>query len=57
MHIKGIHINNRVHDYYFENLIKAKKLATKYILIDQKSYKNLVIYFARHVHSRERLET
>ena len=54
-HIKEINIKNRVHDYYFCNLGKTKKLASKHILIDEKSYKDLNVYFARHVHSQERL--
>ena len=36
-----------MYKYYFENLIKAKKLETKSILIDAKDYKDLVIYFPR----------
>ena len=35
MHIKEINIKNRVYDYYFDYLIKAKKLETKNILIDE----------------------
>ena len=50
MHVKEINIKNRVYHYYFDNLIKGKKLETKNILIDEK--KDLVIYFARYVHSK-----
>ena len=50
MHVKEINIKNRVYYYYFYHLIKAKKLKTKNILIDEKNYKDLVIYFARYVH-------
>ena len=32
--------------------MKAEKLETEYILIDQKSYKDLVIYLTRYVHSK-----
>ena len=52
MHIKEINIENRVYNYYFHNLIKAKKLETKNIFIDDRNYKNLVIYFTRHVHKK-----
>ena len=53
MHIKRINnTKNRVYDYYFGNLIKAKKLETKKILIDEKNLKDLVIYFTRYVHSK-----
>ena len=33
---------------YFDNIIKQKDLKTKNILIDMKSYKDLVNYFARY---------
>ena len=52
MHIKEISIKNRVYNYYFDNLIKAKKLETKNILIDEKIFKDLVIYFTRYDHSK-----
>ena len=48
MHIKEINIKNRVCIYYFDYLIKAKKLETKIILMDEKSYKDLVIFFTRY---------
>ena len=41
-----------VYNPYFDNLVGAKKLETKTILIDEKNYKNLVIYFTRYVHSK-----
>ena len=47
IHIKEINIKNRVYCYYFDNLIRAKKLETKNILIGEKNYKNLEIYFTR----------
>ena len=43
---------NRVYNYYFDNLVKAKKLETKNILIDEKNYSDLVIYFTVYVHSK-----
>ena len=36
----------------FDNLVKAKKIATKNVLMDEKNYKDLVIYFTRYVHSK-----
>ena len=33
--------------YYFDNLIKPKKLTTKNILIDNKNWTYFVIYFSR----------
>ena len=37
----------------FDNLVKAKKkLETENILIHEKNYKDLVIYFTRYVHSK-----
>ena len=44
MHIKEINIKNRVYNYHFNNLVKAKKSETKNILTDKKNYKNLTIY-------------
>ena len=44
MHTKKINIKNQAH-YHYENLFKPKKLETKNIFIDKKSYKDLVIYF------------
>ena len=35
-----------------DNLIKAKKWETKKILIDEKNYKDLVIYFTRYDRGR-----
>ena len=35
MYIKEISIKNQVYNYYFENLIKAKKIETKNILMDE----------------------
>ena len=52
MHINEINIKNRVYNYHFDNLIKAKILEFKNILIDEKNYANLVIYFTRYVHSK-----
>ena len=52
MHTNEINIKNRVYNYYFDNLVNAKKFETKNILIDEKNYEDLVIYFTRHVHSK-----
>ena len=38
MYTKDISIKNRVYNYYFHNLIKAKKLEIKSILIEEKYY-------------------
>ena len=46
MHFKQINTKNKVYNYY-DNLIKVKKLETKNILRDEKSVKDLIIYFAR----------
>lgn len=45
IHIKEINFESSVFNYYFDNLIKAKK--TKSILIDKKNCKDMVIYFTR----------
>ena len=47
MHTKKINIKNQVH-YHYENLMKLKILETSNIFIDQKSYKDFVIYFTRY---------
>ena len=41
-----------VYNNYFDNLVKAKKLETKNILIDKKNYEDLMIYFTRYVHKK-----
>ena len=46
MHTKKINIENQVH-YHYENLIKPKKIETKNVFIDKKSYKDFVIYLNR----------
>ena len=51
MNIKEVNIKNRVYNYDFDHLIKEKK-ETKNILIDERNYKNLVIYFTRCVYSK-----
>ena len=51
MNIKEINIErnqNRVYNYYFDYLIKVKKIETKNTFIDQKNYKDLIIYFTRY---------
>ena len=45
MYPKEINIKNRFYSYYFDNLIKRKKLETKIILIREKNYKDSLIYF------------
>ena len=52
IHAKKINIKNRVYNYYFDNLIKAKKIETENNLMDEKNYKDLVIYFTRYIHSK-----
>ena len=42
---KEIDIKNRVDNYYFDYLIKAEKLEIKNILINEKNYWDLIIYF------------
>ena len=43
-----INIKNRVHNRSVD-LIRPKKVKNKKILIDEKNFKNLVIYFTRYV--------
>ena len=43
MHIKEINIKIGVYNCYFDNLIEAKKVETNIILIDEISYKILII--------------
>ena len=50
MQIKDINTKNRIYNCYFGSLIKAKMLETKNSLIDEKNYKDLVIYHTRDVH-------
>ena len=52
IHIQDVNIKSRVYNYYFDNLVKVKKLETTNILIDDKNYKDLLIYFSRYVHSK-----
>ena len=51
VHFKQINIKNKLHNYY-DNLTKAEKFQTKNILIDEKNYKNLIIYLARYDHKK-----
>ena len=48
-HINEINFKNRVYNYYFDNLVKAKKSETKNILIYAKNFQDLTIYFTRYV--------
>ena len=52
MHIREIDLENRVQNYFFDNLMKAKKIETKNISIDEKNYKDLLINFTRYVQSK-----
>ena len=52
MHINKINITNQVFNCFFNNSIKAKKFETKNVLIDEKIYKDLVIYFTRYDHNK-----
>ena len=47
MHDKQIYIENQVFDYY-GNLIRAKILETKNVVIDGKIYKDFVVDFTRY---------
>ena len=38
MHIQEITIKSQFCNYYFDNLVKVKKLETEAILIDKKNY-------------------
>ena len=52
MYINETDIKNRVSKYHFDNLVEAKKLETSNIKINEKNYKDLVIYFTRYVHKK-----
>ena len=56
MHVKEINTKNLVQNYYYDNLVKAKKkkkkIETKNILIDEKNVKDLGTCFTRYVHSK-----
>ena len=52
IHFKEINITNRVCNYYFDNLFKEESLETKNILINEKNYKDLVIYSVIYIHSK-----
>ena len=47
MHIKGINIKNQA-SCHSGNLVNAKELETKNIVIDKESYNYLTIYFTRY---------
>ena len=51
IHVKEINLKNRIYNYYLTNFIKAKKLEAENVLIDEKNYKDFVIYFTRYVRS------
>ena len=52
MYINEIDVKNKVYNYYFYNLIKAKNIKTKNILISKENYKDLKIYFTRYVYKK-----
>ena len=37
---------------YFNNLIESEKLETENVLIDEKNFKDLMIYFTRYVNCK-----
>ena len=51
MHTKKNNIKNQVH-YDYKNLTEQKQLETRNILIEKKSYKDLVIYFTIYHHDK-----
>ena len=51
MYTTEIIIKSQIFDIY-ENLVRPEKLETKNILIDEKSYKGLVIYFNRYEYDK-----
>ena len=53
IYIKETNVKNRVCNCYFGVLIKAKKVAYKNILIDQKNYKDWTIYFNSYYDHRK----
>ena len=48
MHNTETNINNTAYSYYFYYFIKATKLEVKHFFINEKNYKDLVIYFTRY---------
>ena len=46
-----INIKNRAHNHS-EDLMKPNKIETKNILIDEKKFKDLIIYFTRYINLR-----
>ena len=55
MHFKELNIKNRIYNYYFGYLIKTKKIDTKDVLVYEKNYKDLIIYFTRYDHGKSML--
>ena len=45
--LKKVHIKNRT-CYYFDDIIKLEDIGFDNILIDEKSYKNILIYDISH---------
>ena len=50
VHINENSIENKFYNYYFDNLVQAKKLETKNILINEKNSTALTIDFTRYDH-------
>ena len=50
--MKKINIKNQVCKCYFDNLIGAKKIRTKTILIDERKCKHFVIYYNTYTHCK-----
>ena len=53
--IKGINIKNQT--YYFFNIINVKNFDPNNIKIDEKSYKNILIYYIIYVTIKEYVKT
>ena len=52
MHAKEVDFKNSSLRLLFRQFGQNKKIETKNILIDEKNYQDLVVYFARYVHSK-----
>ena len=49
MNVRDSNIKNRVYNYYFDNLVKARKSETKYFNGREK-HKDSVVYYTRYRH-------
>ena len=53
MHTYKTNIENKVYNYYFDNLTEARKISEiKNILINGENCKDLKAYFTRYVHKK-----